>query len=57
MTFICFHSLRHAEMPEARAMLLGRMGNHEEALRIYVHRLNDYLGAEAFVSSFLCYLN
>ncbi len=34
-------------MPEARAILLGRMGNHDEALDIYVHRLEDYAAAEA----------
>ncbi len=33
-------------MPEARAILLGRMGNHEEALQIYVYRLEDYSAAE-----------
>lgn len=37
------------EMPEARAILLGRLGNHDEALRIYVHRLKDYSAAEASV--------
>ncbi|WVF65869.1 hypothetical protein IAT40_000606 [Kwoniella sp. CBS 6097] len=36
------------EMPEARAILLGRMGKHEEALRIYVNRLADYAAAEAY---------
>ncbi|OCF40067.1 hypothetical protein I317_06142 [Kwoniella heveanensis CBS 569] len=36
------------EMPEARAILLGRMGKHEEALRIYVHRLADYPAAELY---------
>ena len=39
-----------AGMPEARAVLLGRMGNHDEALRIYVYRLQDYDAAEALVS-------
>nr|XP_018264809.1 uncharacterized protein I303_02989 [Kwoniella dejecticola CBS 10117]OBR86967.1 hypothetical protein I303_02989 [Kwoniella dejecticola CBS 10117] len=36
------------EMPEARAFLLGRMGKHEEALRIYVYRLEDYPQAELY---------
>ncbi|WWC88076.1 uncharacterized protein L201_002980 [Kwoniella dendrophila CBS 6074] len=36
------------EMPEARAILLGRMGKHEEALKIYVYRLKDYNAAEAY---------
>ncbi|OCF75081.1 hypothetical protein I204_03930 [Kwoniella mangroviensis CBS 8886] len=36
------------EMPEARAILLGRMGKHEEALKIYVYRLKDYTAAETY---------
>lgn len=47
-------------MPEARAILLGRMGKHEEALKIYVYRLQDYAAAESSVSFFFflesCYL-
>lgn len=31
---------------EAKAILLGRLGRHENALEIYVHRLQDYLKAE-----------
>lgn len=38
-----------AELPEARAIILGRMGKHEEALKIYVYRLEDYPAAEACV--------
>lgn len=34
------------EMPEMKAILLGRMGRHDEALRIYVNRLEDYTSAE-----------
>lgn len=30
-------------------MLLGRMGKHDEALRIYVSRLEDFASAEAYV--------
>jgi hypothetical protein len=33
-------------MPEARAILLGRLGKHEEALRIYVFTLKDFTAAE-----------
>jgi hypothetical protein len=33
-------------MPEAKAILLGRLGKHEEALRIYVFDLEDYVAAE-----------
>lgn len=36
-----------AAMPEAKAVLLGRIGKHEEALRIYVFTLEDYPAAEA----------
>lgn len=39
-------------MPEARAILLGRMGRHEEALKIYVYRLQDYAAAESSVHFF-----
>ena len=38
-----------SELPEARAILLGRMGNHDEALKIYIYRLKDYSAAEASV--------
>lgn len=38
-------------MPEARAILLGRMGKHEEALKIYVYRLQDYAAAESCVKT------
>lgn len=40
------------EMPEARAILLGRMGKHEEALKIYVYRLQDYAAAESSVKKY-----
>lgn len=36
-----------SEMPEAKAILLGRLDKHEEALRIYVYKLKDYAAAEA----------
>lgn len=35
---------------EAKAILLGRMGRHENALEIYVYRLHDYLKAEEYAS-------
>lgn len=34
------------DMPLAQAILLGRMGKHDEALRIYIYRLKDYPAAE-----------
>lgn len=42
------NKLSGKEMPEARAILLGRMGKHEEALKIYVYRLQDYAAAESY---------
>ncbi|XAO26749.1 hypothetical protein I312_105589 [Cryptococcus bacillisporus CA1280] len=42
------NKLSDQEMPEARAILLGRMGKHEEALKIYVYRLQDYAAAESY---------
>jgi hypothetical protein len=35
------------ELPQVRAVLLGRMGKHDEALRLYVYTLHDYIAAEA----------
>lgn len=40
------HVHRLADMPRARALLLGRLGNHEAALQIYVNRLESYSDAE-----------
>lgn len=37
-------------MPLAQAILLGRMGKHDKALRIYVYRLKDYAAAEKHCS-------
>ena len=31
---------------EARAILLGRLGRHDQALELYVFRMHDYLKAE-----------
>lgn len=36
----------HVDLSEARAILLGRLGRHDQALELYVHRLRDYLKAE-----------
>jgi hypothetical protein len=33
-------------MYDVRAILLGRLGQHEAALQIYVHRLKDHAKAE-----------
>ena len=34
------------DLYEARAILLGRLGRHDQALETYVYRLQDYLKAE-----------
>ncbi|KAJ6608678.1 hypothetical protein B0H10DRAFT_516741 [Mycena sp. CBHHK59/15] len=34
------------DLYEARAILLGRFGRHDQALELYVYRLQDYLKAE-----------
>ena len=31
---------------EARAILLGRLGRHDQALELYVYKLEDYAKAE-----------
>ncbi|THH28020.1 hypothetical protein EUX98_g6176 [Antrodiella citrinella] len=35
---------------EAKAVLLGRLGRHDNALEIYVYRLQDFLKAEEYVA-------
>ncbi|ORX35229.1 hypothetical protein BD324DRAFT_642956 [Kockovaella imperatae] len=36
------------DIPEVQAVLLGRQGRHEEALKIYLYRLKDYSAAESY---------
>ncbi|KAF8637825.1 hypothetical protein AX16_010742 [Volvariella volvacea WC 439] len=36
------------DLYEARAILLGRLGRHDQALEIYVYKLHDYLKAEEY---------
>ena len=38
--------LQQGKMYEIRAVLLGRLGQHEGALQIYVQRLKDFQKAE-----------
>ncbi|KAF9448658.1 hypothetical protein P691DRAFT_668993 [Macrolepiota fuliginosa MF-IS2] len=40
--------LSPTELYEARAILLGRLGRHDQALELYVYRLQDYLKAEEY---------
>ena len=45
---IDFFSKTHSctDLYEARAILLGRLGRHDQALETYVYRLQDYMKAE-----------
>lgn len=38
------------DMTEVRAILLGRMGKHEDALRLYIYQLKDHAAAERYCS-------
>ncbi|KDR78810.1 hypothetical protein GALMADRAFT_244386 [Galerina marginata CBS 339.88] len=40
--------LSSTDLHEARAILLGRLGRHDQALEAYVYRLQDYLKAEEY---------
>ncbi|TFK35543.1 hypothetical protein BDQ12DRAFT_634973 [Crucibulum laeve] len=40
--------LSSTELYEARAILLGRLGRHDQALELYVYKLQDYLKAEEY---------
>lgn len=40
-----------ARMEEVKATLLGKLGQHDGALQIYVHKLKDHLRAEEYVIS------
>ncbi|KAK7044093.1 Vacuolar morphogenesis protein 6 [Paramarasmius palmivorus] len=40
--------LSSEELYEARAILLGRLGRHDQALELYVYRLHEYLKAEEY---------
>lgn len=39
-------NLIHLDLFEARAILLGRLGRHDQALELYVYRMHDYRKAE-----------
>ncbi|KAG6816641.1 hypothetical protein H0H87_004387 [Tephrocybe sp. NHM501043] len=40
--------LSSTDLFEARAILLGRLGRHDQALELYVYRMRDYLKAEEY---------
>ncbi|KAF7320029.1 Rab guanyl-nucleotide exchange factor [Mycena kentingensis (nom. inval.)] len=48
-----YNIIASKELWEARAILLGRFGRHDQALALYVYRLQDYMKPELFVSCFL----
>ncbi len=39
----------YVDLHEARAILLGRLGRHDQALEAYVYRLQDFRKAEEWV--------
>ncbi|KAJ6570100.1 hypothetical protein DFH09DRAFT_1465283 [Mycena vulgaris] len=41
-----YNMISSEDLFEARAILLGRFGRHDQALELYVYRLQDYLKAE-----------
>lgn len=41
---------RTSDLFEARAILLGRLGRHDQALEMYAYRMQDYLKAEEYVA-------
>ncbi|KAK7032798.1 rab guanyl-nucleotide exchange factor [Favolaschia claudopus] len=41
-----YSTLSNEDLFEARAILLGRFGRHDQALELYVYRLHDYQKAE-----------
>jgi len=36
----------YSDLFEARAILMGRLGRHDQALELYVYRMHDYQKAE-----------
>ncbi|KAJ3995861.1 hypothetical protein F5050DRAFT_1764139 [Lentinula boryana] len=44
--------LSSEDLYEARAILLGKLGRHDQALELYVYRLQDYLQAEEYCKQY-----
>ncbi|KIK62434.1 hypothetical protein GYMLUDRAFT_41874 [Collybiopsis luxurians FD-317 M1] len=44
--------LSSEDLYEARAVLLGKLGRHDQALELYVYRLQDYLKAEEYCKQY-----
>ncbi|KAF7327882.1 Rab guanyl-nucleotide exchange factor [Mycena kentingensis (nom. inval.)] len=47
-----YNIIASEELWEARAILLGRFGRHDQALALYVYRLQDYMKAELHCSRY-----
>ncbi|KAJ7052608.1 hypothetical protein C8F01DRAFT_1170573 [Mycena amicta] len=45
-----YNMISSEDLYEARAILLGRFGRHDQALELYVYRLQDYMKAEQHCS-------
>ncbi|GLB44890.1 putative rab guanyl-nucleotide exchange factor [Lyophyllum shimeji] len=43
-----YGALSSTDLFEARAILLGRLGRHDQALELYIYRMHDYLKAEEY---------
>ncbi|RDB25711.1 Vam6/Vps39-like protein [Hypsizygus marmoreus] len=43
-----YGAISTSDLFEAKAILLGRMGRHDQALELYVYRMHDYLKAEEY---------
>ncbi|KAG5653638.1 hypothetical protein H0H81_011740 [Sphagnurus paluster] len=43
-----YGALSSTDLYEARAILLGRLGRHDQALELYVYRMHDYRKAEDY---------
>lgn len=47
LSIVCHIELTfYIDLFEARAILLGRLGRHDQALELYVYRMHDYRKAE-----------
>ncbi|KAG5644651.1 hypothetical protein DXG03_008033 [Asterophora parasitica] len=45
---LLYGAISSTDLFEARAVLLGRLGRHDQALELYVYRMHDYLKAEEY---------
>ena len=50
LTIVLADTTLATDLFEARAVLLGRLGRHDQALELYVYRLQDFKKAEEYNS-------